>query len=72
MVEIETMKCQGQPRKDSNSENKLVVARGGGRGWVTQVVGIKECARLDEHQVLRGSIESLYCTPETNITLYVN
>ena len=24
------------------------------------------------HQVLYESVESLYCTPETNITLYVN
>ena len=26
----------------------------------------------DEHRVLYGDAESLYCTPETNITLYVN
>lgn len=26
----------------------------------------------DEHQGLHGSVESLYWTPETNITLYVN
>ena len=26
----------------------------------------------DEHRVMYGSVESLYCTPETNITLYVN
>ena len=32
---------------------------------------IKECTG-DEHQALYGSVESLYCTPETNITLCVN
>ena len=26
----------------------------------------------DEHQGVYGSVESLYCTPKTNITLYVN
>ena len=26
----------------------------------------------DEHQATCGSVELLYCTPETNITLYVN
>lgn len=31
-------------------------------------MGTKECTR-DEHQVMGGSIESLYCTPETNRTL---
>ena len=35
-------------------------------------MGIKECTSCDEHQILYGSIESLYSTPETNITLYVN
>jgi len=35
------------------------------------VMGIKECT-CDEHQVMYGSVESLYYTPETNITLYVN
>ena len=33
--------------------------------------GIKECT-YQEHWVLYRSIESLYCTPETNITPYVN
>ena len=36
------------------------------------MMGIKECTCCDEHQVLYGSVELLYCTPETNITLYVN
>ena len=37
------------------------------------VMGIKEGACDDEQQrVMYGSGESLYCTPETNIPLYVN
>ena len=36
------------------------------------MMGIKECTCRDEHWVLYGSVESLYCTPETDITLYVN
>lgn len=39
--------------------------RGGG-GCVKQVMGIKE-GTCDEHWVM----ESLYCTPEMNTTLYV-
>ena len=35
-------------------------------------MGIKECTCHDEHRVMCGSVESLDCTPETNITLYVN
>ena len=38
------------------------------RGWVKQVLGIKECTCCDEHWVLNGSVESLYYIPETNIT----
>ena len=33
---------------------------------------MKECTRHDKHQVMFGSVESLYYTPETDITLYVN
>ena len=40
-------------------------------GWVTNMMGCKECT-CDEHQVLYRSAESLYRTPETNMTLYVN
>ena len=46
-------------------ENTLMVTRGEGGG------GIKECT-CDEQQVIYGIVESLYCVPETNITLYVN
>ena len=35
-------------------------------------MGIKEDSCYDKHWVMYGSAESLYCTPETNITLYVN
>ena len=41
----------------------------GERGIGIKVIGIKKCACCDEHQVLYGTVESLYCTPETNITL---
>ena len=39
-----------------------------GGGWVKQAIGIKQ-GTGDEHQVLYGSVESVYCTPETTITL---
>ena len=35
-----------------------------------QVMGIKEY--ICYYELMYGSIESLYCTAETNITLYVN
>ena len=35
------------------------------------MMGIKEGTCV-EHWVLYGSVESLYCTPETNVTLHVN
>ena len=56
----------GKPRNSLLTiENKLKVTRG------EVCTGIKECTR-DEHQVFYGSVESLYCTPGTNITLYLN
>ena len=36
------------------------------------MVGINEYTYHDEHQVIYRIVESLHCTPETNITLYVN
>lgn len=36
------------------------------------IEGIKECTYHDEHWVKYGIIESIYCTAETNTTLYVN
>ena len=53
-------------------ENKLVVTRGEVGGRMKWVMEIKECTCCDEHQVMCGIAESLYCIPETNITLYVN
>ena len=51
-------------------ENKLMVTRGEvGGGWVKLVMGMKECTCCDEHRVLSGSAESLYCTPEMYMTL---
>ena len=44
---------------------------GGDRGMGETSEGIKECI-CDKHRVLYGSVESLYCIPKTNITLYVN
>ena len=41
------------------------------RGWIKWMMGIKE-GTCDKHQVMYGSVESLDCTPETNITLYFN
>lgn len=32
---------------------------------------MKECSGCDEHRVFNGSVESLNCTPETNVTLYL-
>ena len=37
---------------------------------VNVVKGVK--STLDKHWVICGSVESLFCTSETNITLYVN
>ena len=34
--------------------------------------GDEECTCCDEHWVLDGRVESLYYSPETNITLYIN
>ena len=42
------------------------------RGMVKGMMGTKECTCCDEHQVMYGSVESLYCTLESNITLCVN
>ena len=39
-------------------KNKLMVTRG-------------EVGALDEHWVICGTVESLYCTPETNVTVSI-
>ena len=36
------------------------------------VMGTKKGTCLDEHLVIPGSVESLYCTPKMNFKLYVN
>ena len=53
-----------------NCREKQKVIRGEvNGGWVKEVM---ECTSLDECWVIHGIAESLYCTPETNVTLYVN
>ena len=50
-----------------------MVTRGevaGGMGEIGD--GVKDCTCWDEHKVMYGTAESLYSTPETNITLYIN
>lgn len=32
-------------------------------------MGIKKCTCHDEHRMMYGNVESLYCMPEANITL---
>ena len=44
--------------------------RGGVWGaWVKWVMAIKE-GTFDELQMMNGSVESFYCTPKANVTLY--
>ena len=51
-------------------ENKLMVTRGRWVwGWGKQVMGIKGDTCRDDHRVMYGIVESLYCTSETNILL---
>ena len=46
---------------------------GGGLGVIRRWgLRIKEYTCCDEHWMLYGSVESLYYTPETYITLYAN
>lgn len=40
-----------------------------GKGWVIEVIRIKECTCREEYQVLYGCAESLYCTTATNYTV---
>lgn len=41
-------------------------------GWEKQVMGMREDTCGDELQVMYGTVESLYRTPEASITLYGN
>ena len=43
-----------------------------GRGMGEIGEGNEEYTYHNEHWVMYGTVESLYCTGETNITLYVN
>lgn len=52
-----------------NIKMQFIKKVGGGMGGV--VMGIKE-STCDEHQVMYGIVESLFCTPETNIPLFFN
>ena len=63
-----------RPRKRVlTTENKLMVNRGEiGKELVKQVMGIKEDTCCDEHWVIYGTVKSLYCTPETNVILYIS
>ena len=66
-------KNESQTKKQTlNYRDGNWVGGGEGGGCVQQVKGIKERTCCDEHQVMYESAESLYCTSETNITLYVN
>ena len=47
-------------------------SRGRVGGWVKQMLEIKEYTCCDKHWVMYGTVESPYCRPETNITLYAN
>lgn len=55
-------------------QTKLMVTRGEvvGEGMAKISDGDKESTGCAEHQLLYRCVESLYCIPETNITLYVN
>ena len=60
-----------QTKKQTLNYRELMIIRGevGGRGgWIKQLIGMKE-GTCDEHWVLYGSVESLYWTPETNLTV---
>ena len=52
-------------------ENKLMVTSGvvGGRDGWNRCWGLRSAICCDEHQVMHESVESLYCTPESNETL---
>lgn len=52
-------------------ENTLMVTGRGGAGG-TMGTGMKEDTCRAVRWGMQGSGESLYCTPETDITLYVN
>ena len=55
------------------TESKQMVTRGKmSGGWVKWVMGIKKCTCPDQYWVIYEIVESLYCIPASNITLYIN
>ena len=73
-------KTQGKKMRDRQIRKQIQLQRtnlrvtGGKQGnglYIKQVIRIKECT-CDECRVMYERVESLYCTPKLNITLYVN
>ena len=60
---------RGKPRNRLNCREQTDVYQKGDEwgGGLNKRREFKECTCCDEHWVLCGSIESLYCTPETNM-----
>ena len=73
-------KQKGKEMREAKPETDTYLSRTNWRlsegkwpgGWVRQVMGIKAYTHHDEHLVMYEIVETLSCTPETNITLYVN
>ena len=68
---------QKRRRKQGNrlltTGNKLMVPRKQmGWEWGKQLMGMKDPLAVMSPKVMYGSDQSLYCTPETHVTLYVN
>ena len=54
-------------------KKQLVFTRGKSGEWIGEIGdGDQECTCGNEHWVMYGIVESLYCAPEANITMYVN
>ena len=60
---------EGQTNKETLNCNNCQRQVGGDKNVVGE--GFKECT-CDVYRVTCGIVESLYYTPETNITMYVN
>lgn len=71
--EIKETESQARNRLLTTKENRLMVTRSGEGGRARKTGdGEKGGTCCDRRQVMGGSVESLYCTPETSITLDVN
>ena len=65
-------KRERQTKKQTLNYRELMATRRRCLGdWAKQMMGIKE-GTCEEYWVIYGKVESLYCKPETNITLYIN